>query len=121
MTFVCIGYVDESSWVQIPESERKSIMAECFAYDEELRASGHYVDGIALQSVRTAATLRGHNGQVSVTDGPFAETKEQLGGIIVLEAENIEQAIQIMSKHPGVLMGSCFEIRPTADLSALLT
>jgi hypothetical protein len=81
-----------------------------------LRKNGHFVGGEALQSVRNATTLRWRNGKVSITDGPFAETKEQLGGILVLEASDLNHAIQLMSKHPGVRLGGCFEIRPTEDI-----
>src|SRR4051794_18447416 len=102
MKYVCIGYLVESKWGAIPESERHARMAECHAYDEELRKSGNFLAGEALQSVRTATTLRYENGKVTITDGPFAETKEQLGGVIVLEARDLDHAIQIMSKHPGV-------------------
>ncbi len=94
-------------------------MDECFAYDDELRKNGHSVGGEALQSARNATTLRWRKGKVSITDGPFAETKEQLGGIFVLEARDLNHAIQLMSKHPGVKAGP-FEIRPAEDLSQLL-
>ena len=94
-------------------------MDACFAYDDVLRAGGHFAGGEALQSYRTAATLRHRNGKVSVTDGPYAETKEQLGGILILEATDLKHAIELMSKHPGVKVGP-FEIRPAEDLSALI-
>jgi hypothetical protein len=103
----------------MPESERNAMMDECFAYDDELRENGHFVGGEALQGPRNAATLRFQNGKVSVTDGPFAETKEQLGGILILEANDLNHAIQLMSKHPGVKAGP-FEIRPAADLSEMI-
>jgi hypothetical protein len=83
------------------ESERNAILDECFAYDDVLRKNGHFAGGEALQSARNATTLRWQNGKVSNTDGPFAETKEQLGGILVLEARDLNHAIQLMSKHPG--------------------
>ena len=85
---------------------------ECFAYDELLLQNGHIVGGECLQSVRNATTVRWQNGKVSITDGPFAETKEQLGGLMVLEARDLNHAIQLMSKHPGIRYGGCFEIRP---------
>jgi hypothetical protein len=94
-------------------------MDECFAYDDILRKGGHFVAGEALQSARKATTLQWRNGKVSTTDGPYAETKEQLGGILVLEARDLNHAIQLMSKHPGVKVGS-FEIRPTDELSAMV-
>jgi hypothetical protein len=92
---------------------------ECFTYDDELRRKGHFAGGEALQGPQTAATLRWKYGKVSITDGPYAETKEQIGGILLLEAEDLNQAIQLMSRHPGVKAGP-FEIRPAADLSEMI-
>jgi len=94
-------------------------MDECFAYDDVLRKGGHFVGGEALQSHRNATTLRYRKGKVSVTDGPFAETKEQLGGILILEATDLGHAVELMSKHPGVKVGP-FEIRPAEDLTVLI-
>ena len=119
MKYICLGYIDESKWEGISESERNVMIDECFAYDDELRKNGHFAGGEALQSARNAATLRFQNGKVSVTDGPFTETKEQLGGILVLEANDLNHAIQLMSKHPGVKAGP-FEIRPAADLNEMI-
>jgi hypothetical protein len=101
------------------ESERNAFVDGCFAYDDVLRKNGHFVGGEALQSGRNAVTLRHQNGKVSVTDGPYAETKEVLGGILILEAIDLNHAIQLMSKHPGVL-GGPFEIRPAADLTGMI-
>jgi hypothetical protein len=84
-----------------------------------LRKNGHFAGGEGLQPPTNAVTLRFRNGKVSVTDGPYAETKEQLGGILILEANDLNHAIQLMSKHPGVRMGP-FEIRPAADLSGMI-
>ena len=112
MKYICLGYLDEERWDAMTAEEQKSMMDECFAYDNILRSGGHMVGGEALQSARTAATLRYENGRVSVTDGPFAETKEQLGGLLVLEARDMNQAIQLMSKHPSVRMGGTWELRP---------
>jgi hypothetical protein len=120
MRYLCLGYIEENKWENFTESERQAFMDECFAYDDELRKSGHFVGGEALQSPRNATTLRWLDGKVNVTDGPYAETKEQLGGILFLEANDLNHAIQIMSKHPGVRLGGPFEIRPLADLSDLL-
>jgi hypothetical protein len=94
-------------------------MDECFAYDDVLRKNGHFAGGEALQSALNATTLRWNSGKVSITDGPFAETKEQLGGILVLEARDLNEAIQLMSKHPGVKIGP-FEIRLAADLTEMI-
>jgi hypothetical protein len=119
MKYICLGYMDEKKWETMSESERNTLMDECFAYDDVLRKNGHFVGGEALQSARNATTLRLQNGKVSITDGPFAETKEQLGGILVLEAKDLNHAIQLMSKHPGV-RGGPFEIRLAADLTQLI-
>jgi hypothetical protein len=114
-----LGYIDEQKWDGVPESERNALMDQCFAYDDELRRSGREVGGEALTSARNATTLRYRNNQVLVTDGPFTETKEQLGGILVIEARDLNEAIQLISHHPGVRVGP-FEIRPVEDLTSLL-
>lgn len=119
MKYVCLGYIDERRWEGISESERNAMMDECFAYDDVLREGGHFAGGEALQSHRTATTLRWQNGKVSITDGPYAETKEHLGGILILEAADLDEAIRLMSKHPGVKAGP-FEIRPADDLAAMI-
>jgi hypothetical protein len=120
MKFICLGFHDETSWTEMSESERKSFMEQCFAYDDELRRGGHFLGGEALQTVRNAATVRCRRGQIVVTDGPYAETKEQLGGILFLEASDLNHAIQLMSKHPGLRAGG-FEIRAANDeINALI-
>jgi len=119
MKYICLGYFDEKKWETMSENEQTAFLDECFAYDDLLRKNGHIVSGEALQSARNAITLRWKNGKVSVTDGPYAETKEQLGGILILEAKDLNHAIQLMSKHPGVRGGS-FEIRPTGDLTQMV-
>ena len=115
MKYICLGYTEERKWDTLSDSERNRMMEECFAYDDVLRKGGHFVGGEALQSVRNAVTLRFQNGKVSVTDGPYAETKEQLGGILILEADDLDQAIELMSKHPGVRLGGPIEIRPADE------
>jgi hypothetical protein len=119
MKYICLGYFDEKKWEAMSESERNALMDECFAYDDVLRKGSHFVGGEALQSPRNATTLRWKSGKVSITDGPYAETKEQLGGILMLEARDLNHAIQLMSKHPGVKAGP-FEIRPAEDLTAMI-
>ncbi len=116
MKYICLGYMEEKKWDAMSQSERDAMIKECFAYDDVLRKNGHFIGGEALQSVRNSTTLRWRDGKVSITDGPFAETKEQLGGILVLEAKDLNHAIRLMSKHPGVRLGGCFEIRPTEDI-----
>jgi len=119
MKFVCLGYYDERRWEAISESEQNAFVDECFAYDDVLRKGGHFVGGEALETARSAATLRFQNGKVVVTDGPYAETKEQMGGLLLLEAKDLNHAIQLMSNHPGVKAGP-FEIRPAADLTHMI-
>ena len=119
MKYICLGYIEENKLERMPENERSAMIDECFAYDDVLRKNGHFVGGEALQSPRNATTLRWKNGKVSITDGPYAETKEQLGGILVLEADDLNHAIQLMSKHPGVKAGP-FEIRPAEDLTEMI-
>jgi hypothetical protein len=119
MKYICLGYCEEKKLETMSEEERNAFMDECFAYDEELRRNGHFVGGEALDSAQNAITLRWRNGKVIATDGPFAETKEQLGGLLVLEARDLNHAIQLMSKHPGVKAGP-FEIRPAADISSMV-
>lgn len=119
MKYVCLGYLDEKNWSTLSEKERETLMDECFAYDDILRKEGHFLGGEALQSANNATTLRWQNGKVSLTDGPYTETKEQLGGILILEARDLNHAIQLMSRHPGVKAGP-FEIRPAEDLAAMV-
>lgn len=114
MKFVCLGCIEESKYAALPQAEGQRMMEECFAYDDELRRGGHFLGGEALDSARNAVTLRMKAGRVEVTDGPYAETKEMLGGILLLEARDLDHAIELMSKHPGVKMGP-FEIRPANE------
>ena|SRR5688572_1916442 len=119
MKYVCLGYFDEARWDRLTDSERSAIMDRCLAYDDELRRGGHFAGGEILQGPRNSATVRFRDGAVTVTDGPFAETKEQIGGILFLEARDLNEAIQLISRHPGVRVGP-FEIRPVDDLSAVI-
>lgn len=119
MKFICLGYHNAKKWEQLTNEQRHALMDECFEYDDELRAKGHFAGGEALDDPDAAVTLRYTNGGVSATDGPYAETKEQLGGILILEADDLEHAVRLMSKHPGVRNGP-FEIRPAADLSRMI-
>jgi hypothetical protein len=84
MKYICLGYYDKGKFDGMTESERNSMFDRCFEYDAHLRANGHWSGGEALQGPETALTLSGKNGKVVTTDGPYAETKEQLGGILVL-------------------------------------
>ena len=120
MKYVCLGYIEDKAWEAMTNAERNKFLDECFAYDDELRRNGNFAGGEALQGPENATTLRYRSGKLSITDGPFAETKEYLGGIMFLEATDLNHAISLMSKHPSIRMGGTFEIRPSADLSALV-
>jgi len=119
MKYICLGYIEDKYFSKLSEQEQRDFMDECFVYDEELQKNGHMIGGEALQPVNTATTVRYRNGKLQITDGPFAETKEFLGGIMILEARDLNEAIALMSKHPSIMMGGTFEIRPSANLSAL--
>jgi len=119
MKYACLGYIDEEKLATIPEGQLNAMMDECFAYDDVLRKGGHFAGGEGLQGSRNTITLRYQNGKVSVTDGPFIETKEQVGGILFLEARDLNEAIQLLSHHPGAKMGP-WEIRPIEDMTPIL-
>jgi hypothetical protein len=110
MKFLCLSHIDERKFDMMSESERGTFIKDCFAYDDVLKKNGHFVRLEALQSAQNAKTLRYRNGKVSVTDGPFAETKEQIGGILLLDADDLDHATALMSKHPGARIAT-FEIR----------
>ena len=108
MKYLCLVYMDERRLEEIDDNE-------CMDCGEALRASGHMIGGEALQSVQTATTVRIRNGRVSVTDGPFAETKEQLAGFYMIEAKDLNEAIQVATKIPPARVGS-IEVRPVRGL-----
>jgi hypothetical protein len=111
MKFLCLSYWDEQKFDAMSEGERATFIKECSAYDNVLRRGGHFGRLEALQGAPSAKTLRYRNGKVSITDGPYAETKEQLGGILLLDANDPNHAAELMSKHPGIRVAT-FEIRP---------
>jgi hypothetical protein len=115
MKFICLGYYTEQDWANVSQEQQTALMDECFAYDDQLRKGGHFKGGEALQSATAAKTLRYQGGKVVVTDGPFAETKEQIGGLLILEARDMAHAVELISKHPGVKFGP-FEIRPADEM-----
>lgn len=119
MKYVCLGYIEPGKFEGLSDRERNALVDSCFAYDDMLRRNGHFAGGEGLQGPESAVTLRWQAGRAMVTDGPYAETKEQIGGILILEARDLNHAIQLMSQHPGVTAGP-FEIRPAADLTGLV-
>ena len=116
MKYVCFGYLDVESWERKSPGEQGAMIDQCFAYDDQLRKNGHWAGGEGLQG---ATTLRFENGKVVLSDGPYAETKELLGGFLILEARDLNQAIQLISDHPGLRMGR-WEIRPVEDLGPMI-
>ena len=120
MKYICLGYYDKSKHEGMTQGEQESMIDSFFEYDEHLRANGHWVGGEAIQSSETALTLYWKDDKVATTDGPFAETKEQLGGILFLEARDMNQAIQLMAQHPSIKYGSIWDIRPVGDLDEML-
>lgn len=115
MKYVCLGFYDEKKFAEMPKEDAQKMFDVCFAYDDELRRGGHFLGGEALESARNAVTLRMKNGELNVTDGPFAETKESLGGILLLEARDLNHAVALMSKHPALKYGNVFDIRPANE------
>ncbi len=115
MKYLCLVYIEEKRLDALSKSELNALIDESLAYDEVLRKSGHYVASDALQPVQAATTLRIRKGKVSTTDGPFAETKEQLGGFILINARDLNDAIQVASKIPPARLG-CIEVRPIKEL-----
>ncbi|HSH43907.1 MAG TPA: YciI family protein [Arenicellales bacterium] len=112
MKYLCLVYFDEKKLHAVPESPEDS---ECHAYSEQLREQGYAIASAPLAPVETAATVRVNNGRVTVTDGPFAETKEQLGGFYMIEARDMNEAIQVAEKIPAARIG-CIEVRPVREL-----
>lgn len=120
MKYICLGYYDKPKFDSMPERERNAMFDACLEYDDHLRANAHWAGGEALQPPETALTLYWKNGKVATTDGPYAETKEQLGGILILEARDMNHAVQLMSQHPALTYGNIFEIRPVGDMSEVI-
>ena len=119
MKYVCFGYLDAQKWGTYSLSEQNDMIDACCAYDEILKKNGHWAGGEGLGGPDTTTTLRFRNGKVAVTDGPFAESREVLGGLLIIEARDMTQAIELISNHPGVKMGA-WEIRPVTDLTPLI-
>jgi len=114
MKYLCLGYEEESKLNSLSKSEWDTLRRETLEYVEELRQRGQLISAEALKSVRTATTVRVRNGRLSITDGPFAETKETLGGFFLIEARDLNDAIRIASKWPSARLGS-IEVRPIEE------
>lgn len=115
MKYLCLVYYEEKTIDAMSQKEWVALNQECIACGEGLRNSGHFLGGNALQPVSTATTLRMRDGKAQITDGPFAETKEQLAGFYLLDARDLDEAIQLASKIPPARLGS-IEIRPVREL-----
>ena len=119
MKYICLGYIEPGTFERMTEDERHAVLDECFEHNDHLRANGYLVAEVPLQHPETALTLYWKNGKVATTDGPYAETKEQLGGLHILEARDLNHVIQLISQHPGMKYGA-IEIRPVADVSEMM-
>jgi hypothetical protein len=121
MKYICLGYLAPGKFEGMTEDERNAVLDECFEHNDHLRANGHLVAEVPLQPPETALTLYWKNGKVATTDGPYAETKEQLGGIQILEARDLNHAVQLVSQLPGFKYGlGPVEIRPLVDLTEMI-
>jgi hypothetical protein len=117
MKYLCLIYENEKkNWETLQPAETEAVMNEYYAFTEQIRTNGNYVAGEALHPTNTATTVRVRSGKVSTTDGPFAETKEQLGGFFLVEAKDLNEAIGIASRIPSARWGSV-EVRPVVDFS----
>ena len=114
MKYLCLIYREESSVTRLTPDERTQMRSDYTQYTQDIKASGHYLGGDALQPVSSAATVRLRGGSVTTTDGPFAETKEQLGGYYLIEARDLDDAIQVAARIPGARTGS-IEVRPVME------
>ncbi len=114
MKYLCLAYEEENKLNALSKSEWAALRDETLAYVEEIRKNGYLIAAEALQSVRTAATVRVRTNKVSITDGPFAETKETLGGIFLINARDLNEAIQVASRWPSARLGS-IEVRPIEE------
>src|SRR6201987_5506373 len=120
MKYICLGYIEPGTFEGMTEDERHAVLDECFEHNDYLRVNGHLVAEVPLQPPETAVTLYWKKGKVATTDGPYAETKEQLGGIQILEARDMNHAVQLMSQHPALKYGTLWETRPAGDMSEIM-
>jgi hypothetical protein len=117
MKYLCLIYNDEKQVAAMAPAAVEAIAGECVGYDATLKAHGHFIACERLQPTHAAATIRLRDGKVSVTDGPFAETKEQLAGFYLIEARDLNEAIRIASQIPPARLGSV-EVRPVWEYQA---
>jgi hypothetical protein len=118
MKYLCLVYHEEAAIEALPEREHTAIIGEVLDYRNELGRRGHYLASSPLQPVRTAATVRVRNGLMSITDGPFAETREQVGGFYLIEARDLNDAIRLASRMPPARLGA-IEVRPLKEIEEI--
>lgn len=118
MKYACLIYGDGNYDDPLPQTEMEKLIADSLAYNEELRRKGHFVEAFALEPAQTAATIRRRDGNLSMTDGPFVETKEQLGGVFLIEARDMNEAVRVASCHP-CMHWDAIEIRAVRELQAV--
>ena len=111
MQYMCLIYEQESQWAKMSEAEKGAMYTDYYKFSDEIKKSGHWVAGDPLEPTHTATTVRVRNGKAQTTDGPFAETKEQLGGYYIIEAKDLDEAVAIAGRIPGARIGS-IEVRP---------
>src|SRR5215207_4652455 len=116
MRYLCLIYAAEKKMATMSKGEQDAFMGEYFAFTEDIKKSGHYIGGEALQPVGTATTVRLRGGKMSTTDGPFAETKEQLGGYYLINAKDLNDALQVASRIPSAKTGTV-EVRPIQEFN----
>jgi len=116
MRYMLLIYDEEKKWAKMSEQEKASIFKQYRELTESLQQSGAFLAGAPLQPTSTATTVRGKNGKTMTTDGPFAETKEQLGGYYLVEAKNLDDAIAIGARIPSVRIGGSIEVRPVMEV-----
>jgi hypothetical protein len=114
MKYLCLIYDEEKKWQTMSREDGEALMQEYFTFTKDIQQSGHYLGGNDLQPVKSATTVRVRNGRMSTTDGPFAETKEQLGGYYLIEAKDLNEAIQVAARIPSSKLGS-IEVRPIQE------
>jgi hypothetical protein len=120
MKYLCLVYQEESKLDALPQEELDALVGDCIAWTLELEKSGHHVSSAGLQSFRRAKTVRERSGKLSITDGPFAETKEYLGGFTLLDAKDLNEALELASRLPAARLGS-IEVRPILEPAVELT
>jgi hypothetical protein len=118
MRYLCLIYEDESAWSKMSKEQSDGMMGEYGSFTQSIQKSGHMIGGEALQPTQSATTVRVRNGKISTTDGPFAETKEQLGGYYLINAPDLNDAIQVAARIPAARTGS-IEVRPIMEFTQM--